>query len=116
MIPSTTRGIESVVAPLAFLTTALVINRLIFRVRKSAEEQGQAVETLRRLQAELAHVMRVMTVGELAADPPNLEEARENARDIVRDGRRAAEVITRVRALVRKAETEKTRLDINQTV
>jgi signal transduction histidine kinase len=130
------------VAPLAFLTTALVINRLIFRVRKSAQEQRQAEETLRRSQAELAHVTRVTTVGELAAsvaheinqplaaivnngsaalrwlaaDPPNLEEARENARDIVRDGRRAAEVITRVRALVRKAETEKTRLDINQTV
>jgi hypothetical protein len=50
--------------------------------------------------------MRVMTVGELAADPPNLEEARENARDIVRDGRRAAEVITRVRALVKESRDE----------
>jgi C4-dicarboxylate-specific signal transduction histidine kinase len=56
-----------VVAPLAFLTTALVINRLIYSVRKSAEERMRAEETLRRSQAELAHVTRVMTVGELAA-------------------------------------------------
>jgi signal transduction histidine kinase len=131
-----------VVAPLAFLTTAFVINRLISRVRKSREEQKQAEETLRRSQAELAHVTRVMTVGELATsiaheinqplsaivtngsaclrwlagESPDLDEARAAARRIVRDGNRAAEVITRIRALVQKTETEKTRLDINQTI
>ena len=51
-----------------------------------------------------------------AGDAPNLEEAREAARDIIRDGNRAGEVITRIRALLRKTETEKARLDINQTV
>ena len=37
-------------------------------------------------------------------------------RRIIRDGNRASDVISRIRALVRKTDTEKTRLDINQTV
>jgi C4-dicarboxylate-specific signal transduction histidine kinase len=131
-----------VVAPIAFLTTAYVITRLMSKMRRSVEGRMRAEETLRKSQAELAHVTRVMTMGELAAsiaheinqplaaivnngsaclrwlaaDAPNLEEAREAARDIVRDGNRAGEVITRIRTLLRKTETEKTRLDINQTV
>jgi C4-dicarboxylate-specific signal transduction histidine kinase len=78
-----------------------------------------------QLQAELAHSNRVSVLGELAAsiahevnqplsgivsngsaclrflarDTPNVEEAREAARDIVRDGKRAGEVIARIRAL-----------------
>jgi signal transduction histidine kinase len=50
----------------------------------------------------------------LAADAPNLDEARENARRIVRDGKRAGEVIARVRALATKTATEKVRLDMNE--
>ena len=97
---------------------------------------------MRKAQAELAHVTRVTTMGELAAsiahevnqplsaivnngsaclrwlagESPNLDEAREAARRIIRDGNRAGEVITRIRALLRKTDTEKARLDINQTI
>ena len=86
--------------------------------RKRAEEER---ERLRRLEADLAHINRVSMMGELAAsiahevnqplsgvvsngsaclrwlagDAPNLEEAREAARRIVRDGKRAGEVIAR---------------------
>ena len=35
---------------------------------------------------------------------------------IIRDGNRAGDVIARIRALVQKTDTEKVRLDINQTV
>src|SRR5215813_7796649 len=106
------------------------------------EDRKRAEETLRKSQAELAHVTRVMTMGELAASiahevnqplsaivnngsaclrwlagaAPNLDEAREAARRIIRDGNRAGEVITRIRALLRKTDTEKARLDINQAV
>ncbi|MDQ3257741.1 MAG: ATP-binding protein [Acidobacteriota bacterium] len=106
------------------------------------EDRKRAEETLRKSQLELAHVTRVMTVGELAAsiaheinqplaaivnngsacvrwlagDSPNVDEAREAARCIIRDGNRAGGVITRIRALLRKTETEKARLDINQTI
>lgn len=130
------------VAPIAYLLIAVVITRLMSRVRKSQEDQKRAEETLRRSQAELAHVRRVMTMGELAAsiaheinqplsaivnngsaclrwlagDAPNLVEAEEAARRIVRDGNRAAEVITRIRGFLRKTESQKSRLDINQTI
>jgi C4-dicarboxylate-specific signal transduction histidine kinase len=130
------------VAPIAYLIIAVVITRLMARVRKSLEDQKRAEETLRRSQAELAHVRRVMTMGELAAsiaheinqplsaivnngsaclrwldgDSPDLVEAQEAARRIVRDGNRAAEVITRIRGFLRKTESAKSRLDINQTI
>ena len=90
--------------------------------RKRAEEER---ERLRQLEADLAHINRVSMMGELAAsiahevnqplsgvvsngsaclrwlagDAPNLEEVREAVRDIVRDGKRAGEVIARIRAL-----------------
>jgi C4-dicarboxylate-specific signal transduction histidine kinase len=91
---------------------------------------------------ELAHVTRVATLGEmtasiahevnqpltaviananaslrwLAAATPNLDEARDAVSRILRDGNRAGEVIARIRALVQKTDTEKVRLDINQTI
>src|SRR5262245_52551237 len=106
------------------------------------EDCKRAEETLRKAQAELAHVTRVTTMGELAAsiahevnqplsaivnngsaclrwlaiEAPDLNEAREAARRVVRDGNRAGEVITRIRALLRKTDGEKARLDINQTI
>jgi PAS domain S-box-containing protein len=106
------------------------------------EDLKRAEEALSKSQAELAHVTRVTTMGELAASiahevnqplsaivnngsaclrwlngaAPNLDEAREAARRIIRDGNRAGEVITRIRALLRKTDAEKARLDINQTI
>ena len=93
--------------------------------RKQAEEER---ERLRQLEAELAHINRVSMLGELAAsvahevnqplsgmvsnggaclrwlagDTPNLEEARAAVGDIVRDGKRAGEVIARIRALTKR--------------
>jgi PAS domain S-box-containing protein len=107
--------------------------------RKRAEEER---ERLRQLEADLAHINRVSMMGELAAsiahevnqplagvvsngsaclrwlaaDVPNLEEARENARRIVRDGKRAAEVIARIRALSKRAAAARERLDLNETI
>jgi PAS domain S-box-containing protein len=106
----------------------------------TARKEGE--DALRKAQGELAHVTRVMTMGELAASiahevnqpltaviananaslrwlaatTPNLDEAREAVMRIVRDGNRASDVITRIRTLVQKTDPEKARLDINQTV
>jgi signal transduction histidine kinase len=52
----------------------------------------------------------------LGGDSPNLDEAREAARRIVRDGNRASDVIARIRALVRKTDEEKARLDMNDAI
>jgi len=105
-------------------------------------ERRRAEEALREAQAELAHVTRVMTMGELAAsiaheinqpltavvtnggaclrwlagELPNLDEAREAARRIIRDGHRANEVISRIRSLMQKTDPEKVRLNINEII
>jgi PAS domain S-box-containing protein len=107
--------------------------------RKRAEEER---ERLRQLEADLAHINRVSMMGELAAsvahevnqpltgivsngsacirllagDPPNVEEVREALRDIVRDGKRAGEVIARIRALTKRAAMPKAQLDLNETI
>jgi PAS domain S-box-containing protein len=107
--------------------------------RKRAEEER---ERLRQAQADLARVNRVTTMGELTAslahevnqpigaavtnastclrwlagDTPNLEEARAAAMRVVTDGRRAAEIISRVRQLFKKGRTERELLDINEVV
>ncbi len=52
----------------------------------------------------------------LAGEMPNLEEAREAFRRIIRDGNRAAEVISRMRALFKKARTATEWLDINEAI
>jgi C4-dicarboxylate-specific signal transduction histidine kinase len=52
----------------------------------------------------------------LGGDSPNLEEARAAARRIVRDGKRAGEIISRIRALASKAITPKANLDLNETI
>jgi PAS domain S-box-containing protein len=101
-----------------------------------------AADALHKAQTELAHVTRVTTVGELTAsiahevnqplgavvanaeaclrwldrETPNLLEARRNLEMIVKDGHRAGEVIRRVRALLKKSEPQKVRLNINDVV
>jgi C4-dicarboxylate-specific signal transduction histidine kinase len=52
----------------------------------------------------------------LARDVPNLDEARAAVQRIARDGQRASDVVERVRAMARKAATERESLDINETV
>jgi PAS domain S-box-containing protein len=49
----------------------------------------------------------------LAANPPNIEGARETAQRTIRDGNRASAVITRLRALFSKRSTTAELLDLN---
>ena len=50
----------------------------------------------------------------LAADPPNVDGARETARRTIRDGNRASEVITRLRSLFGKKEATAESVDLNE--
>jgi PAS domain S-box-containing protein len=105
-------------------------------------ERKLAEEALHKTQAELAHVTRVTTLGELttsiaheinqplaavvnnasaclrwlAGAAPNLEEARQSAALIIADGHRAGEIISRIRALANKAPPQKDWLNINETI
>ena len=91
---------------------------------------------------ELAHVARVTTLGELTAsiahevnqplaaivtngevcmrwldrEVPDLAEVREALGDMISNGRRASEIIHRLRALSRKTETQKVALNINDAI
>src|SRR5713226_9058722 len=93
-------------------------------------------------QADLAHVSRVTTMGELTAslahevnqpiaaavtnantclrwlagDAPNVEEARAAATRIVKDGMRAAEIISRTRLLFKKGAPQRELVDVNEAI
>jgi PAS domain S-box-containing protein len=100
----------------------------------------QAQEELRHAQAELARMMRVMTIGQLAAsiahevsqplsgivmnastclrmlsgETPNIDGARETAQRTIRDGNRAADVVTRLRTLFTKKQINVEQVDLNE--
>jgi signal transduction histidine kinase len=50
----------------------------------------------------------------LAADPPNVDGARETARRTIRDGNRASEVISRLRSLYGKKDPTIESVDLNE--
>src|SRR5882724_2207034 len=107
-----------------------------------SRERKHAEEALRQTQADLAHASRVTTMGELTAslahevnqpiaaavtdantclrwlagDTPNLEEAREAAMRTVKDGRRAAEIVSRIRLLFKKGPPQRELVDVNEVI
>jgi PAS domain S-box-containing protein len=104
--------------------------------RKSAEQER---EKLRQLEADLAHIDRVSTLGEMAAslaheikqpiaaaitsanscvewlahEPPNLDRARAAAARIDKYGNRAAEIIDRIRSFYKKSPPQRELVDVN---
>jgi C4-dicarboxylate-specific signal transduction histidine kinase len=103
-------------------------------------ERRLSEEALGKLRSELAHVSRVATLGALTAsiahevnhplsgiitnastclrmldaESPNVDGARETARRTIRDGNRASEVITRLRALFSKKDAGTESVDLNE--
>jgi PAS domain S-box-containing protein len=108
----------------------------------SSKQAEQERERLRRLQAELAHINRVSTMGELTAslaheirqpigaavtnaeacvrlihrEHPDLHEAQEAALDMVRAARRAAEIIDRIRMLYQKGSPQLNVIEVNDLI
>src|SRR5260221_298357 len=107
--------------------------------RKRAQDEH---ERLRQLEADLAHLNRVSTMGELAAslsheilhpiatarnnaragmrflemNPPNLDEVREALGCVVRDADRAKDIVGRIRNQIKRAPSRKERFDLNEAV
>jgi PAS domain S-box-containing protein len=117
-----------------------IVGTVIDITERKRSEQERA--KLYQLEADLSHMNRVSVMGELtasiahevnqplsgvvsnasaclrwlAADTPNVEEAKETARRIVRDGKRAAEIIARIRALTKRTAEHRERLDLSETI
>src|SRR4030095_16099320 len=105
-------------------------------------ERKRAEEALHQAQMELAHVTRVVTLGELTAsiaheinqpltavvtngaaglrwlqrDRPDLDEACAAVQRVVAEGRRASDVLRRIRGLVRRAPAALTPLPLQETI
>jgi C4-dicarboxylate-specific signal transduction histidine kinase len=111
-------------------------------LRQEMAERRRAEEAMRKAQSDLAHVARVTTLGEMAASiahevdqplsgviinataclrfltgaTPNLGEVRDGLQAITRDGRRASDVIGRIRTLARRAPAQRALLDVNLVI
>ena len=111
-----------------------------FGAVQDVTQRRLAEEATDKVRSELAHVTRVMSLGALTAsiahevnqplsgiitnantclrmlgaEPPNVEGARETARRTIRDGNRAADVITRLRALFGRTAAVTETVDLNE--
>jgi C4-dicarboxylate-specific signal transduction histidine kinase len=109
---------------------------------RDVTERTRAEEALRQAKADLAHINRVTTVGELTAsmahevnqpiaaavtdantcmrwlarDHPDLGEARAAAMRVVKDATRASEIISRIRLLFNKGTPERELVDVNEII
>src|SRR3984885_8024432 len=108
-------------------------------IARDLTEYTLASEALRQAQADLAHASRMTTMGELTAslahevnqpitaaingastcvrwltrDDPDLGEAREAALGVIRNAKRAADIINRIRSISKKGETKRQLADVN---
>jgi PAS domain S-box-containing protein len=108
-------------------------------VARHITERKRAEEALRQMQMQLAHANRVATMGQLTGSiahevsqpitaavidaqtalrwlgrqPPDLEEVRRSLAQIISDGKRAGEVVGRIRDLIKKAPPRQDLLEIN---
>jgi signal transduction histidine kinase len=106
------------------------------------ERVSERTAALMKTQAELTHLSRVLSMGELtasiaheikqpltavvahgdaclewlSAEPPNLEKARHTAERIIHEGTRAGAVLSRIRALFKKDNPSKHWVDINELI
>ncbi|MCU1301678.1 MAG: hypothetical protein JWQ87_1962 [Candidatus Sulfotelmatobacter sp.] len=110
------------------------------KLARDITERKRAEEALRQAQTDLAHASRLTTMGEFTAslahevkqpiaaavtdantclrwitrDEPDLKEAREAAWRIVKDAKRATEIIDRVRLLFKKGTPQRELVDVNE--
>src|SRR5467141_3563856 len=127
---------------LALAVAGITFIILVLASVASLFERKRAEEALRQAQADLARVNRVSTMAELTAslahevnqpisaavtaadaclswlagDTPNLEEARAAAMGIAKEGKRAAEIITRIRLLFKKGTPQRELVDVNEVI
>jgi PAS domain S-box-containing protein len=111
-------------------------------IGRDLTEYTLASEALRHAQADLAHASRMTTMGELTAslahevnqpitaavngastcvrwltrEDPDLGEAREAALGAIRNAKRAADIINRIRSIAKKGESKRQLADVNDLI
>jgi NO-binding membrane sensor protein with MHYT domain len=127
---------------LALAVAGITFIILAFASATSLFERKRTEQALHQTQAELAHVNRVATMGQLAAtiahevnqpitavitnasagllwlgaQPPDLDEARKAFDRVIKAGNQAGQVVGRVRALIENAVPRKEDLEINEAI
>jgi len=117
-----------------------VVGTMVDITEHKRADEGR--ERLRQLEADLAHINRVSTMGELTASlaheikqpigaavtnaevcvrlldraQPDIGEARVAALEMAKDARRAAEIIDRVRSLYQKGSSQQETIEVNEVI
>jgi signal transduction histidine kinase len=126
---------------IAFVSAVVLIQAGLILILLHEHRRRRVAEVqARQRMAELAHINRFSTAGELTASiaheinqplgsilanaetaqsilvspHPDLEELKDIVDDILRDDRRASEVIRRIRSLLKKAPFEPKNIDLNE--
>ncbi len=125
-----------------FLTEEGTNQRVLATISRDLSERRQAAEKMEAAQAQIMHMARVTTMGELTAaiahevnqplaavvtnanacvrwlggERPDLEEARAAAVRIAAEGRRASEVLGRIRTLMKKGPARSEALDLREMI
>jgi signal transduction histidine kinase len=128
------RALETSSGTLEYVGTVMEVTE-----RKRADEER---ERLRQVQADLAHLSRVTTMGELTAslaheikqpiaaavmnahtcvrwltrNHPDVEEARSAASRLVKDATRAADIIGRISLMFKKGVLQRELVDVNELI
>jgi C4-dicarboxylate-specific signal transduction histidine kinase len=142
VVDGRTVGVMAMFARRAFSDAAIEALASVADTIAQGIQRKQKEEELRKARANLAHIARLTTVGELTAsiahevnqplaavvtnanaslrwleqEPPNFEEVRLAIQRIIRDGNRGGDVIKRIRGLVKKDNPQRARLDVNEVV
>jgi NO-binding membrane sensor protein with MHYT domain len=135
-----TAGLDQTKLALAVASITFII--LAIASVTSLFERKRAEEALLQARAELAHVNRVTTMGQLAAsiaheinqpitaattnanagllwlaaEPPDLDEVRDAFDRIIKAGKQAGEVISRIRAFIKRVPARKDSFKINEAI
>jgi signal transduction histidine kinase len=121
---------------------ATAFNTMLKDLSVAREREREDQKHLASMQAELARVARLTTMGEMAAsiaheinqplasvvnnanagmrwldrEPPNVEEVKAALSRIVNDGQRGSDIIGSVRAMVKKGDRSKSRVDLGELI